>query len=193
MTKKPAHPGSEYFFFFFNFTILYWFFHISTWIRHRYTRVPHPEPSSLVPPHTIPLGRPSAPAPSIQYCASNIHDLNIEHPLHHFCLNMYVMLPPTPLPESKWQIISGNLFPLSLTSCSWFHPLDYISLPWNSPTTMPCVPTSHPHCHIFITVPAFSFLGPNKLIFPDHSLYDMVPKFVFLLTLSTLENKQPIW
>ena len=32
-----------------------------------YTRVPHPEPSSILPPHTIPLGRPSAPAPSIQY------------------------------------------------------------------------------------------------------------------------------
>ena len=57
---------------FFNFTILYWFCHISTWICHRYTRVPHPEPSSLLPPHTIPLGRPSAPAPSIQYYASNL-------------------------------------------------------------------------------------------------------------------------
>ena len=34
--------------------------------------VPHPEPSSLLPPHTIPLGRPSAPAPSIQYRASNL-------------------------------------------------------------------------------------------------------------------------
>ena len=55
------------FFLFFNFTILYWFCHISTWIRHRYTRVPHPEPSSLLPPHTIPLGHPSALAPSIQY------------------------------------------------------------------------------------------------------------------------------
>ena len=44
------------FFLFFNFTILYWFCHISTWIRHRYTRVPHPEPSSLLPPHSIPLG-----------------------------------------------------------------------------------------------------------------------------------------
>ena len=28
--------------------------------------------SSLLPPHTIPLGRPSAPAPSIQYRASNL-------------------------------------------------------------------------------------------------------------------------
>ena len=54
------------------FTILYWFCHISTWICHRYTRVPHPEPSSLLPPHTIPLGRPSAPAPSIQYRALNL-------------------------------------------------------------------------------------------------------------------------
>jgi len=61
-----------FFFFFFNFTILYWFCHISTWIRHRYTRVPHPEPSSLFPPYTIPLGSPSAPAPSIQYRASNL-------------------------------------------------------------------------------------------------------------------------
>ena len=54
-----------------NFTILYWFCHISKWICHRYTCVPHPEPSSLLPPHTIPLCRPSAPAPSIQYRASN--------------------------------------------------------------------------------------------------------------------------
>ena len=35
---------------FFNFTILYWFCLISTWICNRYTRVPHPEPSSLLPP-----------------------------------------------------------------------------------------------------------------------------------------------
>jgi len=38
---------------FFSFTILYWFCHISTWIHHRYTRVPHPEPSSLLPPRTL--------------------------------------------------------------------------------------------------------------------------------------------
>ena len=49
---------------FFNFTILYWFCHISTWIHHRYTHIPHPEPSSLLPPHTSPLSHPSAPAPS---------------------------------------------------------------------------------------------------------------------------------
>ena len=42
------------------------------WIHHRYTCVPHRESSSLLPPHTIPLGRPSAPASSIQYRASNL-------------------------------------------------------------------------------------------------------------------------
>ena len=36
------------------------------------TCAPHPEPSSLLPPHTIPLGHPSALAPSIQYRASNV-------------------------------------------------------------------------------------------------------------------------
>ena len=61
-----------FFILFFTFTILYWFCHISTWILQRYTRVPHPEPSSLLPPCTIPLGRPSAPAPIIQYRASNL-------------------------------------------------------------------------------------------------------------------------
>ena len=32
----------------------------------------NPPPSSLLSPHTIPLGRPSAPDPSIQYRASNL-------------------------------------------------------------------------------------------------------------------------
>ena len=59
-------------FFFFYFTILYWFCHTSTCIRHRCTRVPHPEPPSHLPPHTIPLGHPSAPAPSFLYPASNL-------------------------------------------------------------------------------------------------------------------------
>jgi len=57
---------------FLNFTLLYWFCQILKWIHHRYTCVPHPEPSSLLPPHTIPLGRPSAPTPSIQYHASKL-------------------------------------------------------------------------------------------------------------------------
>ena len=54
------------------FTILYWYCHTSTWIHHRYTRVPHPKHPSNFPPRTIPLSRPSAPAPSNQYPASNL-------------------------------------------------------------------------------------------------------------------------
>ena len=48
--------------FFFNFTILYWFCHISTWIRHRYTCVPHSEPSSLPVPSlwVVPVHQPQA-------------------------------------------------------------------------------------------------------------------------------------
>ena len=71
-SKQGSIRGGGFLILFFNFTVLYWFCHISTWIRHRYTRVPHPEPSSLLPPRTIPLGHPSAPAPSIKYRASNL-------------------------------------------------------------------------------------------------------------------------
>ena len=71
------------------FTILYWFCHTSTWIHHRYTRVPHPEPRSLLPPCTIPLSRPSAPAPSIQHHACIKHGLAI-----HFIYDIIHVLMP---------------------------------------------------------------------------------------------------
>ena len=54
------------------FTILYWFCHTSTWICYGCTRVPNPEPPSHLPPHTISLGHPSAPAPSLLYLASSL-------------------------------------------------------------------------------------------------------------------------
>ena len=89
------------FFFFLNFTILYWFCHISKWIRHRYTCVPHPEPSSLLPPHSIPLGHPSAPAPSIQYCASNLDWRLISYMLLYiFQYHSPKSSHPRPLPQS---------------------------------------------------------------------------------------------
>ena len=86
---------------FLNFTILYWFCQISQWIRHRYTCVPHPEPSSLLSPHTIHLGRPSTPAPSIQYCASNLDWRLIPYMiLYIFQCHSPKSCYPFPLPQS---------------------------------------------------------------------------------------------
>ena len=49
---------------FFNFTILHWFCHTSTWIRHRYTRAStlNPPPSSLPVPSlwVVPVQQPQA-------------------------------------------------------------------------------------------------------------------------------------
>ena len=83
------HFGLFILFFFFYFTILYWFCHTSTCIHHGCTRVPHPEPPSHLPPHTISLGHPSAPAPSFLYPASNLHGLVI-----HFLYDIIHVLMP---------------------------------------------------------------------------------------------------
>ena len=86
---------------FLNFTILYWFCQISKWICHRYICVPHPEPFSLLPPHTIPLGRPSAPAPSIQYRASNLAWRLVPYMiLYVFQCHSPKSSHPLPLPQS---------------------------------------------------------------------------------------------
>ena len=66
------HLKNYYYNYYFYFTILYWFCHTSTCICHGCTHVPHPEPPSRIPPHTIPLGHPSAPAPGFLYPASNL-------------------------------------------------------------------------------------------------------------------------
>ena len=86
---------------FLNFTILYWFCHISKWIHHRHTCVPHPKPSTLLPPHTIPLGRPSAPAPSIQHCALNLDWRLVSYIiLYIFQCHSPKSSHPLPLPQS---------------------------------------------------------------------------------------------
>ena len=88
-------------FFFFNFTILYWFCHTSTWIRHRCTCVPHPVPPSHLPPCTIPLARLSAPAPSIQYCALDLDWLFVSYmTLYMFQCHSPKSSHPRSLPQS---------------------------------------------------------------------------------------------
>ena len=59
-------------------TILWWFFpyfHISLGC----TCVPHPDPTSHLPPHPMPQGHPSAPALSILSHASNLDWWSISH------------------------------------------------------------------------------------------------------------------
>ena len=82
-------------------TILYWFCHTSTWIRHGCTRAPHPEHPYHLPPHTIPLGHPSAPAPNILYPASNLDWRFISYMiLYMFQCHSPKSSPPFPLPQS---------------------------------------------------------------------------------------------
>ena len=94
------------------FTILYWFCHTSTWIHHRYTSIPHPETPYLLPPCTIPLGHPSAPAPSIQYHASNLDWWFISYMiLHMFQCHSPKSSHPLPLPQTpKYCSIHLGLF-----------------------------------------------------------------------------------
>ena len=83
------------------FTILYWFCHTSTWIHHGCTHVPHPKPPSHLPPLTIPLGHPSAPAPSILYHALNLDWRFISYmTFYMFQCHSPKLSHPLPLPQS---------------------------------------------------------------------------------------------
>ena len=89
------------FLFFFYFTILYWFCRTLTWIHHRCTWVPNPEPPSHYPPHTISLGHPSAPAPSILYPVSNLDQQFVSYMIvHMFQCQSPKSSRPLPLPQS---------------------------------------------------------------------------------------------
>ena len=70
---------------------MYWFCHTSTWIHHGCTRVPNPEPPSHLPPHTILLGHPSAPAPSILYPAPWL-TLNVKAIIHSWDKAPFVIM-----------------------------------------------------------------------------------------------------
>ena len=101
-------PASNFFFllsciylFIFYFTILYWFCHTLTWVRHGCTCVPHPELASHLPPHPIPLGHPSAAALSTLYPASNLDWLFVSHIiLYMFQCHSPKSSHPCPLPQS---------------------------------------------------------------------------------------------
>ena len=95
-----------FYYFFLNFTLFYftilcWFCHTSTWICHGCTRVPSPEPPSHLPPSTISLGHPSAPALSILYAASNLDWRFVSYMvLYIFQCHSPKSSHPLPLPQS---------------------------------------------------------------------------------------------
>ena len=125
------------------FTILYWFRHTSTRICHRCTCVPNPEPLSHLPPRTIPLGHPNAPAPSILYPASNLdwwfvsymilymfrcHSLQISqisHPVLYICVETVRVTKTVtkrcePSPQSKFKLsVSDCIADSLLGSVLW--------------------------------------------------------------------------
>ena len=57
-------------------------------------------PPPLLPPHTHPLGHPSAPAPSIQYCASNL-DWQLVSYMILYMFHCYSPKSPHPLPLQR--------------------------------------------------------------------------------------------
>ena len=79
----------HFFGFFFKFIYFSWwlitlqycsgFCHTLIWIDHGFTCVPHPEPPSLLHPHPIPLGHPSASVLSTLSHASNLDWRSISH------------------------------------------------------------------------------------------------------------------
>ena len=85
------HICGNLLFFFFNLfnwrliTLQYCsgFCHTLMWISHGCTCFPHPEPPSLLPPHFIPQGHPSAPALSTLSHASNLDWQSVSYKIIH--------------------------------------------------------------------------------------------------------------
>ena len=124
LSSSSAGTGSLSFFFY--FTTLYWFCHTSIWIRHGCTRVPNPEPASHLPPHTIPLGHPSASAPSILYPVLNLDWRFISNMiLYMFQCHSPKSSHPLPVPQSP----KDCSIHLSLFCCRVYRAIVTIFLP----------------------------------------------------------------
>ena len=107
----PQYLHFFYFILFFNFTILYWFCHISTWICQKYARVPHPESSSLLPSLYHPSGS--------SQCTSHKHPVSCIEPglatrfIHdsiHVSMTFSQIIPPSPSPTESKRLFYTSVF-----------------------------------------------------------------------------------
>ena len=102
--KVVSSAYLKLFYLFFSFTFISWrlitlqycsgFCHTLTWISHGYTCIPHPNPTSYLPLHPIPLGLPSAPGPST--CL--MHPAwagDLFHPRKYTCFDAVLLKHPT--------------------------------------------------------------------------------------------------
>ena len=88
-------------FFFLIFLLLFFFtLQYCIGIHHGCTRAPNPVPPSHLPPHTIPLGHPSAPAPSFLYPASNLDWRFVSYMILYMVMPFSQIIPLLPLPQS---------------------------------------------------------------------------------------------
>ena len=102
---RKLRKASFLFYYFYYFFLLYNIVLVLPYIDlnppHKCTCVTHPEPPSHLPPHPIPLGHPSAPAPSTQYHASNLDWRFVSHMiLYMFQCHSPKSSHPLPLPQS---------------------------------------------------------------------------------------------
>ena len=98
-----------YFILFFNFTILYWFCHISTWIHHRYSHVPHPEPSLS-----------SLPVPSLlsRYIFVVLIYISLMTNEDHFFIYLLAICVPS-LEKSPFKFLDHFLNQINRFFCYW--------------------------------------------------------------------------
>ena len=129
--------------------------------------VPHPEPSSLLPPHTIPLGHPSAPAPIIQYRASNL-DWQLVSYMIFYMFQCHSPKSSHPLPIFKfnfWHFINKK-------ECIQPLLIDLITRTWTIKFLFQLTFTQDNYCILIILV--------NHL-FLKLNLRDILKSFLFLL------------
>ena len=119
------------------FTILYWFCHTSTWICHRYTRVPHPEPHPSSPYYPSGSSQCSIPKHPVSWIEPGLVICFI-YDIIHVSMSFSQIIPPFPFPtESKSQFYTHFFFFWSVVIWS-FTSVDSNNQHFNQDTELFC-------------------------------------------------------